>query len=164
MRLRLLSGTSSCISGSIAIKVNTLQRHNTENSKQIFPEKELRGHSPNFYIYVSVGDLYIHTIGLPILLQEYIDRSQTNECGNWDWGRAIPFLGTHKSKFTGLHAQQLFACHLQVSLRTFVMEFGSLRIFLVSGEPPLLTPPPPIQLISQKNKRCCRVVHFMYVF
>jgi hypothetical protein len=28
-----------------------LQRTNTENSKQIFPEKELRGHSPNFHIY-----------------------------------------------------------------------------------------------------------------
>ncbi len=28
----------------------TLQRHNTENSKQIFPEKELRGLSPNFQI------------------------------------------------------------------------------------------------------------------
>jgi hypothetical protein len=25
----------------------TLQRHNTENSKQIFPEKELRGHRSN---------------------------------------------------------------------------------------------------------------------
>jgi hypothetical protein len=24
-----------------------LQRHNTENSKQIFPEKELRGYIPN---------------------------------------------------------------------------------------------------------------------
>ncbi len=37
----------------------TMQRHNTENSKQIFPEKELRGLSPNFHIYVSVSDLYI---------------------------------------------------------------------------------------------------------
>jgi hypothetical protein len=27
-----------------------LQRNNTENSKQIFPEKELRGRSPNFHI------------------------------------------------------------------------------------------------------------------
>ncbi len=43
-----------------------LQRDNTENSKQIFPEKELR--SPNFPINVS--DLYIPMIGLPILLQE----------------------------------------------------------------------------------------------
>jgi hypothetical protein len=47
-----------------------LQRHNIENSKQLFPEKELRGHNPNFYIHVSVSDLYVPTIGLPILLQE----------------------------------------------------------------------------------------------
>ncbi len=46
------------------------QRHNTENSKQIFPGKELHGHSPNFYIHVSVSDLYIPTMDLPILLQE----------------------------------------------------------------------------------------------
>jgi hypothetical protein len=32
--------------------------------------KELRGLSPNFHIHVSVSDLYILTIGLPILLQE----------------------------------------------------------------------------------------------
>ncbi len=47
-----------------------LQRHNTKNSKKIFPEKELRGLSPNFHIHVPVSDLYIPTIGLPILLQE----------------------------------------------------------------------------------------------
>jgi hypothetical protein len=40
---------------------------NTENSKQIFPEKELRGYSPNSNIHVSVSDLYITLIGLPIL-------------------------------------------------------------------------------------------------
>ncbi len=48
----------------------TLQRHNTENAKQIFPEKELCGYSPNSYIHVSVSDLYIPLIGLPILLQQ----------------------------------------------------------------------------------------------
>jgi len=48
----------------------TLQRHNTKNSKQIFPEKELRGQSLNFHIQVSVSDLFIPTIDLPILLQE----------------------------------------------------------------------------------------------
>jgi hypothetical protein len=48
----------------------TMQRTNTENWKQILPEKELRGHSPNFLIHVSVSDLYIPTIDLPILLQE----------------------------------------------------------------------------------------------
>jgi len=85
-----------------------MQRPNAENLKPMFPEKELRGHSPNSYIHVSVSDSYIPTVGLPILLEEnrwtdwgdiYIDRSQTQECGNWDWGRAIPFLGIHKSKF-----------------------------------------------------------------
>jgi hypothetical protein len=50
--------------------VTTLQRHNTENSKQIFPEKELHGLSPNLYIHVSVSDFYILMIGLPILPQE----------------------------------------------------------------------------------------------
>ncbi len=54
---------------------------NAENSKQIFPVKELRGHSPNFHIYVSVSDLYISTIDLPILLKEI--------CG--------PILGISKS-------------------------------------------------------------------
>ena len=36
-----------------------LARHrtNTENSKQIFPEKELRGLSPNVHIHMSVSDL-----------------------------------------------------------------------------------------------------------
>ncbi len=48
-----------------------LQRTNTENSKQLFPEKQLRSHSPNFHLHVSMSDiLYINTIDLPILLQE----------------------------------------------------------------------------------------------
>jgi hypothetical protein len=46
-------------------KCTTLQRHNTENSKQLFPEKEMRYQSPNSYI-------------LPILLQEnrWTDRGE----------------------------------------------------------------------------------------
>jgi hypothetical protein len=48
----------------------SLQRKNYENSKQIFPKKELRGYSLSSYIHVSVGNLYIPLIGLPILLQE----------------------------------------------------------------------------------------------
>ncbi len=27
---------------------------------------------------------------------EYINHSQTHECENWDWGRAIPRIGIHK--------------------------------------------------------------------
>jgi hypothetical protein len=49
----------------------TLQRQNTEISKQIFPEKEYRGLSPYFHVHASVSDLYIPTIGLlPTLLHE----------------------------------------------------------------------------------------------
>ena len=55
----------------------TLQRQNAENLKQIFPEKEY----PNFHIHVSVSELYIPTMGLPVLLEEI--------CG--------PILGIYKS-------------------------------------------------------------------
>jgi hypothetical protein len=48
----------------------TAKTCNTENLKQIFPVKELRGLNPNFHIHVSVSDFYIPTLGLPILLQE----------------------------------------------------------------------------------------------
>ncbi len=48
--------------------VYTAKTQYTDNLRQIFPEKKLCGLSPNFYIHVSVSDLY--TIGLPILLQE----------------------------------------------------------------------------------------------
>ncbi len=34
--------------------------------------------------------------------QEYINRSPTHECRNWDCGRAIPFLGIHKCFFIAL--------------------------------------------------------------
>jgi hypothetical protein len=65
--------------------------HCNGNSVYIFLFWELRGLSPNFHIHVSVSDLYISRIGphfsssrkgRPIV--EYIIRSQTHECGNWD--------------------------------------------------------------------------------
>ncbi len=54
----------------LTLSPTALQRRNTEIWKQIFPEKEYRGLSPNFHICASVSDLYIPTIGLPILLEE----------------------------------------------------------------------------------------------
>ena len=44
----------------------TLPRNNTEIWKQIFPEKKLCDQSPNFHIHMSVSDLYIPMIDLPI--------------------------------------------------------------------------------------------------
>jgi hypothetical protein len=55
---------------SIPLSVPALQRQNTEILKQIFPEKEYRGLSPNFHIHASLRDLYISTMGLPILLED----------------------------------------------------------------------------------------------
>ena len=52
------------------LSLTALQRQNTEISKQIFPDKEYRGLSPNIHIHASVSDLYTPTMGLPILLEE----------------------------------------------------------------------------------------------
>ncbi len=93
-----------------------LQRTNIENSRQIFPEKELRGHNPNFHIYVSVG-IYIFSPSICLSCcrkyvdrsREYLNRSQTHECGNWNWGRAIPRKGINK-------------CNFRCSVDRFIME------------------------------------------
>ncbi len=66
----LVSPTRNRIMQLKILTNHKLQRHDTENSKQIFPEKELRGLIPNFHFHMSVSDLYIPTIGRPILLQE----------------------------------------------------------------------------------------------
>jgi hypothetical protein len=73
-------------------------------------KRKLRSVSPNFYIHldscVCERFIYSHDV-LPISAAgkyvdrswEYINRSQTHECRNWDWGRAIPFLGIVVSNF-----------------------------------------------------------------
>ncbi len=85
---------------------HALQRTSTANRKQIFPEKEFSGHSPNFHIHVSVSDLYIPTIDLPNLLQE--TRGQIlgiykllTDTRMWKLGlgRAIPRKGIHEWDF-----------------------------------------------------------------
>ncbi len=87
---------------------NALPRANTENSKHILPEKGWRGLSPNVRIHVSVSDLYIPTIDLPLLLQEicgpilWICKSLT-DTRVWKLGLGRPrnflFLGIHKWDF-----------------------------------------------------------------
>jgi hypothetical protein len=79
--------------------------HCNEIPIYIFTEKELRGLSQNFHIHVSVSDLYIPRIGPHIILQQNRHTNPRNiwdmrhECRNWDWGRAIPFLGVFISNF-----------------------------------------------------------------
>jgi hypothetical protein len=72
--------------------------HCNENPIYVVLFWKLRGLSPNFYIYVSVSDLYfpigsVHTfscsrIGRANQSWEYINRSQTQECRNLNCGRA----------------------------------------------------------------------------
>ncbi len=65
-------------------------RGHTAKTKYRKFETNIPRKGPNFHIHVSVSDLYIPAIGLPILLQEncglilkYINRSQTHECA-WE--------------------------------------------------------------------------------
>jgi hypothetical protein len=44
--------------------------HCTENPIDIFPEMKLCGLVPDSYIHVSVSNLYIPPIGVPIWLQQ----------------------------------------------------------------------------------------------
>jgi hypothetical protein len=60
-------------SGNIHIRIYSMELnhdlHCTENPIYVFPEMKLRGLVPNFYIHVSVSNLYIPGIGLPIWKQ-----------------------------------------------------------------------------------------------
>jgi hypothetical protein len=89
--------------------------HCIENQIYVFPEKEWRGLSPNFYIHVFVSDLYIYSQGSvhifgcgkidrPIM-EIYINLSQIYECRNWktehynsvlEIMRVHSFYGKHK--------------------------------------------------------------------
>ncbi len=86
-----------------------LQRHNTENSKQIFPEKELCASVP-ISTFLCLWAIHIFPRSVCLFccsayfaagkyvdrIWKYMNRSQTYECGNWDWGRAIPFQGIYE--------------------------------------------------------------------
>ncbi len=51
-------------------------------------------------IYIFPGSVYIFTPTVQAdPTWEYIISSQTQECGNWDWGPDIPFLGIFVSNF-----------------------------------------------------------------
>ncbi len=102
---------------------STLQRHYTENSNQIFPEMKLCGLVSNSYVHVSVSDLYIPTIGLPILLQEKkiggpivgIYKSLTD---SWMWNIRISYsLGEYINRiFFAVYHRVVLAYALSILL------------------------------------------------
>jgi hypothetical protein len=42
---------------------------------------------------------------------EYINRSQTHDCGNWDWGLALPRKGIYKLNFLCSAPFITYTCH-----------------------------------------------------
>jgi hypothetical protein len=115
------------------LRMYTPQRTNTENSTQTFPEKEF----PHSCVCERFTSIYSHdrsgcsAAGNMWVDRswEYINRSQTHECGNWDWGRAIPRKGIHKWDF-------LLQCMLQTDYKStlwclFCGKLLSQQLFLV---------------------------------
>jgi hypothetical protein len=78
-----------------------------ENSIYVFLFWEMHSLSRNFHFHVSVSDLYIPRINPHIscsricrsIVGKYKSLTHTHECGNWDCGRAIPFLGIFVPNF-----------------------------------------------------------------
>ncbi len=68
---------------------------------------KLRGLIPNFYIHVSVRNLYIFPRSVRLFCciafrdqsWDYINHSQIHECRNWEGGCAVSFLGICVSNF-----------------------------------------------------------------
>jgi hypothetical protein len=75
--------------------------------KLLFTKQKYNALSRSIYTHISVRDLYIYRISQHILLEgnmwtnpgNIFKSSQTHECGNWDWGLAIPKRGIYKWDF-----------------------------------------------------------------
>jgi hypothetical protein len=80
-----------------------LLRTNTENWTNI-PRKGTARPISTFMclwaIYIFPGSICLFCCKKYVdRSREYINRSQTHQCGNLDWGRAIPIKGIHKCDF-----------------------------------------------------------------
>jgi hypothetical protein len=90
--------------------------HCHETSIYVFPEKDLRGLSPNFHIRVSVSDLYIPRISSPIFL---LQNRQT------DGGKYINRTHRHVNVEIGLRPRNSFS-------RNICFEFSVLSLCSVA--------------------------------
>ncbi len=92
---------------SVIFASYALQSHNTKILNK-YSQKRYCAVSLPMSAFMCLWPLYLFPpSGLPILQENmwtdpgniYVNRSQTHECGIWDWGRAIPFLGIHNWDF-----------------------------------------------------------------
>jgi hypothetical protein len=55
---------------------------------------------------------------------EYINRSQIYKCRNWEWGRAVSFLGIHKSDFLCSAVRTVYTKnHMNIEQRRLILSF-----------------------------------------
>ncbi len=82
----------------------SIPRNEIVRAASLFPKQNYNVLSPNSYTHISVRDFQDRSVYFAAAKYvdrswEYVNRSQTHECRNWDWDRTIPFLGIHKLDF-----------------------------------------------------------------
>ncbi len=99
-----------CFSPPIAKEVSVTIQYKCLVPIYVFPELKLLSLKQNYnvlspssfsqrFIYFQDGSAYSAAGKYVDRSWEYINRSQTHECGNWDWGPTIPRKGIHKWDF-----------------------------------------------------------------
>ncbi len=92
-----------CCTANTHCSAQQQQLHCKDDPIYVIPDMKLRGLVPNFHIHVTVSDLYSHNrstyfaAGRPTV--GIFNRSHKHEFGNWEWGRAVSFLGIFVSNF-----------------------------------------------------------------
>ncbi len=71
------------------------QKRNCAASVPIFPHSCVSER----FIYSHDRSTYLSAAEYADRSGEYINRTQKHECRNWDYGRAVPFLGIYVSNF-----------------------------------------------------------------
>ncbi len=70
-----------------------------KQSYNVLSQKFLHSYICESFIYFQDRSVYFAAAKYVDRSWVYINRSQTHECANWDWGRPIPRKGIHKWDF-----------------------------------------------------------------